>query len=365
MSDGFPVPREGELLLALLRLAIAPAEAPAYRLSALRRIVAEAAKAGDQEGVDLAVREGVGLLRDSHEGGASKFDVPWEAYLLGQEADSVGLSATAREVYEVGLAGMGEDELSPDRGPLWMAIGDAWCKEGDEGKGLQSYREAVAAHRLSSIPINRLAGLASLIEAEARASRQENLESLIGEGIEVVEAMEGSPPEEDLEVVAHHFGRVTEAVRRPTLARRAYELTLDLLGEGSTRLPPAVVWQDIGDTWLAENNGPRALAAFRRARENPLFLSPAGRFVLLSDLAPAELHWGERAACETAVSEAAELLDDLPLPAPAGVREALTALAEMSEHLGRSDLAEAFAGRQEQGDEGASVPGDLSGDQAG
>ncbi|HET7509055.1 MAG TPA: hypothetical protein VFJ65_02285 [Solirubrobacterales bacterium] len=317
-------------------------------------MAAESAKAGDPAGAALALQEGVALLR---QGGpsASGFRATSEAYYLGRQAASVGQPATAREAYRAGLASIGgEDVLDSNRGPLLLATGDAWTQEGKDEKALESYRGAVVAQRLVSTSINRLNCLTALIKAEAKAGEKASLEALIEEGIEVVEGMGGGSPEEGAGIAVHRLARAAEAADRLTQARRAYELALDLLGEGSTQLPRAIVWQDIGDTWIAEDDGTRALRAYRTASENLAFMYPISRLLLFSDLAPAELRWGERSTCEATIRQAAELLEEIPpAAAPDSLSDALTALTELSEQLGCPELAAAFAGRLAESDEPA------------
>jgi tetratricopeptide (TPR) repeat protein len=353
---------EDDQLVALVRLAVAPAGELSYRLSVLCRLAEGAAKAGDREGVEATVREGVRLLSDDASATMSGVDFGSEAYLLGQVAASAGLLPLARETYEGGLVS-GGDAPRPNRGDLMTAIGDAWRKEGEDGKALESYRNALAAYRLSSIPFVRLYSIATLVEAEARAGHGEALGPLISEGTQMLEDMGGEEPEEGVGLAGHRLGRAAEAVGRAEEARRLYELTLGLLGDGSEHLPPAIVWQDIGDTWIAEDAGPRALRAYRAAAATPAGLSPISHLLVLSDLAPAELEWGTSSACEAILSEAAELLDEIPASANhESLTEALIALAELAGRLRRSEVAALFEARVSSGpEEVASADGNFGG----
>ena len=342
---------EDDQLVALVRLTVAPAGELSYRFSALLQLAEGAERASDRGGVEAAVREGLRLLSDNGSATMSEFDLRSEAFLLGQMAASAGLPSLARETFEGGLVSAG-DAPHPSRGDLMAAVGDAWRMEGEDQKALESYRKAVAAYRLSSIPLIRLHSIATLVGAEARAGSGEALGPLISEGIQMLEDMGGEAPEEDVDLAAHRLGRAAEAVGRAEEARRLYELTLGLLDDESEHLPAAIVWQDIGDTWIAEDAGSRALRAYRAAAATPAGLSSIGHLLVLSDLAAAELEWGASSACEAVLFEAAELLDEIPVFASdESLTEALTALAELACQLRRSEVAALFEARASSGTE--------------
>jgi tetratricopeptide (TPR) repeat protein len=332
--------------IALTGVALTSEAAPLGRIDALWAFAVACADAGDAEAVDAALAEATEML-DRVQGApdADGADPGRVAIALGGLAEDLNRTERARVTYEAGLAALESDPSSSSRGVLWQLIGDTWLGEGNGASALESFRTAVALKRHSEDVCSRIVSLSSLIRSEAASGAAGSCGPAIREGIQALEAavtMSSQMPD-DAGALAHGLGRAAEEAGWPTLARRIYELTLELADAG-IGAPRGVVCHDIADTWLADDEGEQALEALRlAARYERGGESALGMVLTLADLGAAELQWGQRSACEAAVGEAIGLLDEAlgsPELERSSIEDVVTALAEQAEAVGRPDLAE-------------------------
>lgn len=332
--------------IALAGVALTSEAAPLGRIDALRAFAVACADAGDTEAADAALAEATEIL-DRVQGAidADDVDVGRVAIVLGRLAEDLNRTERARSAYEAGLVALESNPTSPSRGVLYQLIGNTWLGEGNGARALESFRAAVALQRHSEDVCGRIVSLSSLIRSEAASGAAGSCGPAIREGVQALEtavAMSSQMPDH-AGAVAHGLGRAAEEAGWPALARRIYELTLELADAG-LGAPRGVVWHDIADTWLADDEGERALEALRLAarcqREDEGAL---GMLLVQTDLGGAELKWGQRSACEAAVGKAIDLLDEAlcsPELERSSIEDVLTALAEQAEAVGRPDLAD-------------------------
>lgn len=334
-----------DVFTALVGVALASEAEVIDRVDRLQGFVAACVKSGDSEVAEPALAEATRVLDGAREGaGAGDLDLGGRSFSVGRQAEDLGHDKLARRAYEVGLAALERDPANRMRGLLWQALGNAWAGENDE-RALECYRTAVELKRNSDDVRSRIISFNSLVEAETKRDAAESCEELVGEAIQVLEAVVEAPAGmlDDFGSVAYRLGRLAEAADLTAAARRVFELTLELIDAGYSPPSRGGAWHAIADTWLSEDEGERALEAFRAAAEHKRGReSAASCVVTLTDLASAELHWGEKGACESVLEEAVgQLVEAAALPRIDFWRLAdlATTQVELAAAVGRPDLA--------------------------
>lgn len=320
---------------------------PVGRIAALRRFAGVCVDADDAPAARVALEAASKLLVGLEPGARTQgLQIASLALDVGRQAESIRYPLLARQTYRAGLRAIeGDPSKALTRGILWQEIGDTWGAEGIDKKALSAYRTAVQLKQYSDATRSRLISLNAVVRAEAKVGPSEHLDDVIDEGLRLLEATatHSTELEDDFGVIAHGFGLAIESTGQPALARRAYELTLTLVETGLPSPTPGYLVHDIGDTWLIEGKGPQAIAAYRSAAGLKSGVDGAtGCVGTLTQLAVAELKWGERSACEDALAEAVALLPQLSstereTTTVAGIIDSLREIARLA---GRPDLVE-------------------------
>lgn len=327
------------LLVPATMIAVTSDANPTDRAQALLEFAA-ACGDGDRGAATLALRRAIDAIGGGADDNGDR-SLAAAALEVAEEAEAIGESELAAEAYEAGLAASGGRPGGSVCARLWLGLSGHREVEEDHSGALDCLRKMVESQQVDAGEVDRLRGLRRLVEAERRWGLEEECRRAIREGLGLVEGAMSSEAGAfpALWQAAHELGRCAEAVEEPELARAVYLQTLELLGaRASARISShmiGVLWFDIGDTWMAQDQGSKALEAYRLSAARRTNRESAEVATLLVDLAGAELAWGSRQAGFTAAAEGAQLVRGLA-PKSEQDAELVRELTEVLSDLGES-----------------------------